>query len=112
MAFALGLSIATGLIFGAFPAMRVLRERIVDSLHESSGRHGLGARSRWLHSVTIISEVALSLVLLIGASLLGRTFILLNRVDPGFDRHNLLMMTMSMRGGNTATGAGLAADGS
>ena len=109
MAFAMGLSIATGLIFGALPAMRVLRERIVDSLHESSGRHGLGARSRWLHSVTIISEVALSLVLLIGASLLGRTFILLNHVDPGFDRHNLLMMTMSTRGGNTATGAGLAA---
>jgi putative ABC transport system permease protein len=109
MAFAMGLSIATGLIFGVLPAMRVLRERIVDSLHESSGRHGLGARSRWLHSVTIISEVALSLVLLIGASLLGRTFILLNHVDPGFDRHNLLMMTMSTRGGNTATGAGLAA---
>jgi hypothetical protein len=52
---------------------------------------------------------ALSLVLLIGASLLGRTFILLNRVDPGFDQHNLLLMTMSTRGGNTGTGAGLAA---
>jgi len=109
MAFAMGLSIATGLIFGVLPAMRVLRERTLDSLHESSGRHGLGTRSRWLHSVTMISEVALSLVLLIGASLLGRTFILLNRVDPGFDRHNLLMMTMSTRGGNTGTGAGLAA---
>jgi putative ABC transport system permease protein len=109
MAFAMGLSIATGLIFGVLPAMRVLRGRIVDSLHESSGRHGLGARSRLLHSLTIISEVALSLVLLIGASLLGRTFILLSHVDPGFDRHNLLMMTMSTRGGNTATGAGLAA---
>jgi predicted permease len=109
MAFAMGLSIATGLIFGVLPATRVLRERLIEALHESSGRHGLGARSRWLHSVTIIIEVALSLVLLIGASLLGRTFILLNRVDPGFDRHNLLMMTMSTRGGNTATGAGLAA---
>ena len=107
--FAVGLSIATGLIFGVLPALRVLRERLVDSLHEASGRHGLGAHSRWLHSVTIISEVALSLILLIGASLLGRTFILLNRVDPGFDRHNLLMMTMSTRGGNTGTGAGLAA---
>jgi len=44
-----------------------------------------------------------------GASLLGRTFILLNHVDPGFDRHNLLMLTMSTRGGNTTMGAGLAA---
>jgi len=109
MAFAVGLSIATGLIFGVLPATRVLRGRLVDSLHESSGRHGLGARSRWLHSVSIISEVALSLVLLVGASLLGRTFVLLNRVDPGFDHHNLLMMTMSTRGGNTGTGGGLAA---
>jgi predicted permease len=109
MAFAMGLSIATGLIFGVLPAMRVLRERIIDSLQESSCRHGLGARSTWLHSVTIISEVALSLVLLVGASLLGCTFILLNRVDPGFDYHNLLMMTMSTRGGNRGTGEGLAA---
>lgn len=108
MAFAMGLSIATGLIFGVLPAIRVLREKLMDALHESSGRHGLGTRSRWLHSITIISEVALSLVLLVGASLLGRTFILLNRIDPGFDRHNLLMMTMSTRGGNTGTGVGLA----
>lgn len=93
MAFAVGLSIATGLVFGILPAMRVLRERLVDSLHETGGGHGPGARNKWLHSLTISSEVALSLVLLIGASLLGRTFFLLNRVDPGFDSHNLLMMS-------------------
>jgi predicted permease len=109
MAFAVGLSIATGLVFGILPALRVLRERLVDSLHEKGGRHGLGARGKRLHSLTIIGEVALSLVLLIGASLLGRTFILLNRVDPGFDSHNLLMMTMSMRGGNGGRVGSLAA---
>jgi putative ABC transport system permease protein len=109
MAFAVGLSIATGLVFGILPALRVLREKLVDSLHEMSGRHWPGASSRWLHSITIISEVALSLVLLIGASLLGRTFILLNHVDPGFDNRNLLMMTMSMRGGNTGKVESLAA---
>jgi putative ABC transport system permease protein len=109
MAFAVGLSIATGLVFGILPALRVLRERLVDSLHETGSRHGPGARSKRLHSLTVVSEVALSLVLLIGASLLGRTFILLNRVDPGFDKRNLLMMTMSMRGGNAGTGGGLAA---
>ncbi len=53
--------------------------------------------------------MALSLVLLIGASLLGRTFILLNRVDPGFDHHNLLMMTMSMRDENAGRVGSLAA---
>jgi putative ABC transport system permease protein len=109
MAFAVGLSIATGLVFGVLPALRVLRGRLVESLHETGSRQGLGIRSKWLHSLTVISEVALSLVLLIGASLLVRTFILLNRVDPGFDSHNLLMMTMSMRGGNAATDKSLAA---
>jgi predicted permease len=109
MAFAVGLSIATGLVFGIFPALRVLRERLVDSLRETGGRHGPGMLSKRLHSLTIISEVALSLVLLIGASLLARTFILLNRVDPGFDNHNLLMMTMSMRGGNAGRVGSLAA---
>lgn len=109
MVFAAALSIATGLVFGILPATRVLRQNLADSLHEAGNRHGPGLRSRWLHSVTIISEVALSLVLLIGASLLGRTFLLLNRVAPGFDSHNLLMMTMSMRGGNTGRVEGLAA---
>jgi predicted permease len=56
MAFAVGLSIATGLIFGVLPALRVLRERLVDSLHETCGRHGLGTGSKWSQSVTIISE--------------------------------------------------------
>ncbi len=109
MGFAVGLSIATGLIFGMLPALAVLREELVDSLHQTAGRHGPGAGSKWLHSLTVISEVALSLVLLIGASLLGRTFLVLNRVDPGFDKHNLLLMTMSMRGGNTETVGSLAA---
>ncbi len=109
MAFTIGLSIATGLVFGILPASRVLQDKLVDSLHETGGRHGPGARSKWLHSLTIISEVALSLVLLVGASLLGRTFILLNRVDPGFDNHNLLMVSMSMRGGSAGTVVSLAA---
>jgi predicted permease len=109
MAFAVGLSIVTGLVFGILPASRVLQDKLVDSLHETGGRHGPGARTKWLHSLTIISEVALSLVLLIGASLLVRTFILLNRVDPGFDSHNLLMMTMSTRGGSARTVVSLAA---
>ena len=79
------------------------------ALHETGGCHGPGALSKRLYSLTMISEVALSLVLLIGASLLARTFILLNRVDPGFDNHNLLMMTMSMRGGNAGRVGSLAA---
>jgi len=109
MVFAVGLAIATGLVFGILPALRVLREKLVDALHETGSRNGPGVRSKWLHSLTIISEVALSLVLLIGASLLERTFLLLNRVDPGFDHHNVLLMTMSMRHGKAGKDGSVAA---
>jgi predicted permease len=54
-----------------------------------------------------VSEVALSLVLLIGATLLIRTFISLSRVEPGFDSHHVVLMTMPLHGGHTETAAGV-----
>ena len=94
--FAAGLSIVTGLVFATVPALAVLRPKLTDTLNETGSRQGLGTRTKWLHSLTVISEVGLSLILLIGAALLIRTFILLNGVDPGFDSHHVLMMTMPM----------------
>lgn len=109
MAFAAGLSIVTGLVFAILPALAVLRPKLTDTLNETCSRQGLGLRTKWLHSLTIISEVALSLILLTGAALLMRTFILLNRVDPGFDSHHVLMMTMPMRGSRSESAASLSA---
>jgi len=96
LVFAAGLSIMTSLVFAIVPALAVLRPKLTDALNENGSRQGLGIRTKWLHSLTVISEVGLSLILLIGAALLIRTFSLLNGVDPGFDSHHVLMMTMPM----------------
>lgn len=104
IAFAVVLSIVTAFIFAILPAVKISRPKLTETLRESCNRQGLGVRTKRLHSLTIISEMALSLVLLIGAALLIRTFILLNGVDPGFDSHHVLMMTMPMRGGRSLSG--------
>lgn len=107
--FAGGLSIMTSLVFAIVPAMAVLRPKLTDTLNESGSRQGLGIRTKWLHSLTVISEVGLSLILLIGAALLIRTFILLNGVDPGFDSHHVLMMTMPIGTGRAESAVTLSA---
>ena len=107
--FAVVLSILTAFAFAIFPALKVFRQKLTETLNETGSRQGLGVRTKWLHSLTVISEVALSLILLIGAALLIRTFISLNGVEPGFDSHNVLMMTMPMRGGRSKSAASLAA---
>jgi putative ABC transport system permease protein len=109
MAFAVGVSIVTGIVFSILPAFAALRPKLTDMLNETGTRQGLGLRTKWLHSLTIISEVALSLILLIGAALLVRTFLLLNRVDPGFDSHHVLMMTMPMHGSRSESAESLSA---
>lgn len=109
LAFAAGLSVLTGLVFAVVPALAVLRPKLTDTLNETGSRQGLGIRTKWLHSLTVISEVGLSLILLIGAALLIRTFILLNGMDPGFDSHHVLMMTMPLGTGSPESAATLSA---
>src|SRR6185312_362802 len=109
LVFAAGLSILTGLVFAIVPAFAVLQPKLTDALNKTGGRQGFSIRTKWLHSLTVISEVGLSLILLIGAALLIRTFILLNGVDPGFDSHHVLMMTMPMGTGRTESAATLSA---
>jgi predicted lysophospholipase L1 biosynthesis ABC-type transport system permease subunit len=82
LGFAAGLSLLTTLIFGLLPALDVCREGFENVLREADVRQGTGARSKRAQSVVVVSEVALSLVLLIGATLLIRTFISLSRVQP------------------------------
>ena len=105
LVFAAGLSLLTTLIFGLLPAVNVCREGFENVLRETGARQGKGARSTRAQSFVVVSEVALSLVLLIGATLLIRTFISLSRVEPGFDSHRVVLMTMPLHGGHTDTAA-------
>jgi predicted permease len=107
LGFAAGLSLLTTLIFGLLPALDVCREGFENVLREAGVRQGTGARSKRAQSVVVVSEVALSLVLLIGATLLIRTFVSLSRVQPGFDSHHVVLMTMPLHGGHTDTAAGV-----
>ena len=92
--FAAALSIVTGVIAGTMPALRAGRTDLNDALKEGGRADGaIGIRTRRL---LIVCEVALSLMLLSAAGLMGRTLIALNRVDAGFDPRNVLTMRVSL----------------
>jgi putative ABC transport system permease protein len=91
-------SLTTSILFGLVPALRSARADIRSTLNESSARSGTGTRHHKAGSLLVISEMALALILLIGAALLIRSFIALRSVDPGIDTHQVLTMRMSLSG--------------
>ncbi|HET6169760.1 MAG TPA: ABC transporter permease [Terracidiphilus sp.] len=108
LAFTLGVSLLTGILFGVFPAFNASRSDLNSTLKECGNRSGTGFRQGKARSLLVISEVSLALVLLIGAALLIRTFIALHGVGPGFDSHNVLTMEMSLNGQRYQNSAGIA----
>ena len=108
LAFTLGVSLFTGILFGLFPAIGASRPDLNSTLKESSNRAGTGFHQSKARSLLVISEISLAMVLLIGAALLIRTFLALHEVNPGFDPHNLLTMEMSLTGDRFQKTAGVA----
>jgi predicted permease len=103
--FTLAVSVLTGLVFGLFPAMRATKVDLSATLKESSGRSGTGFKHNRTRGALVVAEVALALVLLVGAALLIRTYVALRAVDPGFDPNRVLTMRMSLTGDRFATSA-------
>ncbi|MGC2635911.1 MAG: ABC transporter permease [Acidobacteriaceae bacterium] len=106
--FTLAVSVLTGIVFGLVPAIAASRPNLAATLNEGSSRSGISFRQGKVRSILVVSEVALALVLVIGAALLIRTFGKLNAVDPGFTTKNVLTMTMSISGSRFQTTAPVA----
>jgi predicted permease len=107
LVFTLGVSVFTGVLFGLIPAFNASRTDLNATLKESGLRAGSGLRQNKARSILVVTEMALALVLLVGAALLIRTFGALRSVDPGFDARNVLTMQMSLTGTRFNKAAGV-----
>ncbi len=94
LAFTVALSMATGVLFGLFPSLQVSRPDLADVLRESGAAAGRATSGH--RSLLVVGQVALSIVLLIGAALLIQSFGRLRHVDPGFQPANLLTMKIPL----------------
>ena len=88
--FTAGLSLLSGVVFGLAPALRASRPSLVGALRGGTGGSGIGTDGRRLRSGLVVLEVALSVVLLVGAGLLVRSVLELQAVDPGYEPRGLL----------------------
>src|SRR5215208_6429172 len=97
--FTLGASVLTGVVFGIVPAFQATRTNLNESLKEG-GQKGAsgGVRRNLMRSVLVVSEVALSLVLLAGAGLMVRSFYEMLKADLGVKPDGVLVMEMSLPG--------------
>jgi putative ABC transport system permease protein len=95
LAFTLLISLLTGLLFGLAPASRTLKVDLIDSLKEGT-RGAEGTLRNRTRSLLVIFESAVAVMLLIGAGLLVRSLIALQRVDPGFDANNVLTFRVDL----------------
>ena len=97
LTFALGVSALTGILFGIVPALQASKLDVTSALKEG-GRSGEGHRRTSARSLLLIGEVALSLMLLVGAGLLIKSFLRLQEVRPGFNAHNVLIANLALQG--------------
>lgn len=96
--FALTVSMLTGLLFGLAPAWQASRST-VGSILKDGGRSSTSAGGKWIRNGLLIAEVAMSIVLLVGAALLLRSFGRLVNVDPGFKPDHVLAFRVALPGG-------------
>ena len=93
----LSASVLTGLVFGLAPALQGSATRLQDSLKEC-GSAGTGRETGWLRRTLVAAEVAIALVLLVGAGLMVRSLLALQAIDPGFDPRGVVAMEVSVAG--------------
>ena len=93
--FTFGSAIVSAMLFGLFPALQVTKVNIEESLREG-GRTGSSVRHKRFRTMLVVAETALGVILLVGAGLLIRSFERLQKVDPGFNAHNVLTLNFDL----------------
>jgi predicted permease len=101
--FTLGISLFAGIVFGLAPALKASRPNLRSSLKE--GGRGTSGASHRLQGMFVVAEVALALVLLVGAGLMVRTIAVLWRVDPGFNPNHAITFSLSLPSSPTTSAA-------
>jgi predicted permease len=96
LGFTLLLSLATGVLFGFAPALLVGRGQVGEALKEAGSQTSAGRRRGRLNRALVVAEVAVSVVLLVGAGLLVRSFVALSSVDPGFSAERVLTFALNV----------------
>jgi putative ABC transport system permease protein len=96
-------AVITGLLFGLAPAIGVARHDLGEAFKDDGARSSGSGRAAWFRGTLVIVEIALCMVLLVGAGLLARTFINMRAIDPGFDPRGVLRAQMSLQGSRHAT---------
>lgn len=97
------ISVSTGLLFGLAPAISLSRHDLVDAFKDDGTRTASGRRAGFIRQTLAVAEVALCMVLLVGAGLLIQTFVRMRAIDPGFDVSGLLTARMSLQGDRYST---------
>jgi putative ABC transport system permease protein len=96
-------AVSTGIIFGLAPAMAISKRDLVGAFRDDGTRSVGSRQSSWLRGGLVIGEVALCMLLLVGAGLMIQTFLNLRAADPGFDPRGLLSARMSLQGERYST---------
>jgi putative ABC transport system permease protein len=105
--FTVAITLLTSLIFGLLPAWHAAGTDLSATIKESASRSGSGFRQNKARTILVVTEVALAVVLLVGAGLLIRTAVAIYSVKPGFDTKNVLTMRMSLSGNSYNTSAAI-----
>jgi len=92
--FAIAVALCCGVLFGLAPALRIPTRSLENTLR--AGAKTIAGASRRLHASFVVSEIALAVVLLISAGILGRTLLRLSSLDPGLNIHNVLVSRMAL----------------
>jgi putative ABC transport system permease protein len=94
---AVAAAVVTGLLFGSVPALHSARPDLTSALKDGGRSQTAGTAGQRLRSALVVGEVALAVVLLVGAGLFAGSFVRLMRIDPGFDYHDVIALNIGLR---------------